>query len=100
MGEPMCNKKTKQCSQWSDKQRFEFEEGALTADQVRRASLGLWFTHPKTRLVEQPREPVPPPEPIVNYPALGFVLVLALVAILLVLNRGEGGSASRGRTLG
>jgi hypothetical protein len=98
ISDPVCDKKTRRCRQWTEKQRFEFEEDAVTADQVRRAPLGLWFTHPKTRPVERPQEPIAPPQPTINYPSMGLAAVLGLVGLLLFIARGEGGSARR--TLG
>lgn len=44
------------CSQWSEKQRFMFDEDAVAAEQVSRAPLGLWLSQPRTRPVDVPDE--------------------------------------------
>jgi hypothetical protein len=51
VSEPVCDKKSGVCTQWTDKQRFSFEDASMSGDHVRRDPLGLWLTHPSARPV-------------------------------------------------
>ncbi len=77
ISEPKCDKRTRQCVQWTDKQRFHFAEGALTAAEVQRQPLGLWLTHPSTR-----EQKMIVPEQA-WWERSGFVLLAALLFVLV-----------------
>jgi hypothetical protein len=86
ISEAICERKSKQCSQWTDKQRFLFRQDALTGDEVQRAPLGLWLSHPRSRPVLVSGEPVE------RHPNVALILLAAVLAVLAVsLLRGQSG---------
>jgi hypothetical protein len=84
ISEPRCQAKTKLCTQWTMKARFEFPASAASGDAVRRLPIGLWLTHPRLRPApagEQPDEAPSSGPP----PGLSIGLVLGLIACLLLV---------------
>lgn len=90
LSDPVCDPRTGECRQWTDKQLFLFPKDALTADQVHRAPLGLWLSHPQTRPTE-----IVVASPHVNLPLTALALLLALTGILTLFGPRPGsGSGS------
>lgn len=80
ISDPICDRNTGLCTQWTDKQRFSFDEAARWEDQVRREPLGLWFSHPKAR-------PVAAPPLTSSAIPLGLAVLAALSGLVLLARR-------------
>jgi hypothetical protein len=88
ISDPVCDRGTRRCVQWAEKQRFEFEASAIAADAVQRQPLGLWLTHPKAR---------PAATPVatgLDLPRVLLACAVALIGLALLARamRGEAGS--------
>ena len=93
ISDPICDQKSHQCRQWTDKQLFLFEENAISDDRVQRAPLGLWLVYPQARAAATlPSEIVPSPPPVPSL-AIAGMLVVAGVGLMLIRG-GARGSAS------
>lgn len=46
---PLCDSSSGRCVQYTEKTRFEFQQGATSGEAVTRSPLGLWQSHPESR---------------------------------------------------
>lgn len=85
ISDPICDKRTRTCKQFTDKALFLFDEQAVSGDQVQRAPLGLWRTYPRTRPTGNTESIMPvQPLPLI---AAGVGVVVALWLLLASQSR-------------
>ncbi len=82
LSDPLCDKQSHACRQWSDKQLFLFQEEALTAAEVQRAPLGLWLAHPQARVAPATRPQFTPSRASICALVGGVMLSLVALATL------------------
>lgn len=86
VSQPVCDKTSGRCRQWTDKQLFLFPTDASAGHEVQRAPLGAWSLRPQP--IDQPAESrVIAPVPL----AAGVVLILVGLAGLMLSGRSAGG---------